>query len=443
MTIIILFIAIFGLLLLIGWLKINPFVSLLFAAFFVGIANGMSLNKLIGSINTGIGGTIGPLVLTLVFGMVLGTILSETGAVQQISSRLIKFFGEKYIKLAMVITGFSVGIAMFYNAGFLVLIPLVFAVAAKSGKPLVVIGIAVASGLSVTHCFLPPHPGPTALAVIFKADIGKTLLYGIVAGIPALIVGGLIFPRFIKMIRPVGEQKFFAVQTFDENKLPGFGASFFIAVIPVLLMGFYALSEIFMKADNPAGSVLKFLGDPGISLFIASFLAIVILRKKSGAKLNVLMNKSFDSVSSVTLILLIIAAGGAFKQVLIDSGTSNYIAEYFKGSSIPPLFLAWMIAAFIRIAIGSATVAGLTAAGIVLPLVSSMHVSPELMVISIGAGSVMCSHVNDSGFWMFKEYFGLSLKDTFRTWTAMESIMSVVGLAAILLLNMVISETGN
>lgn len=438
MTILVLLVAIFLLLILIGWLKIHPFVSLLFAAFFVGISNGMSLNKLISSINGGIGGTIGPLVLTLVFGMVLGSILSETGAVQQISSRLINFFGERYIKLAMVITGFSVGIAMFYNAGFLVLIPLVFAVAAQSGRPLVVIGIAVASGLSVTHCFLPPHPGPTALTVIFKADIGKTLLYGIIAGIPALIAGGLIFPRFIKNIRPVGEQKFFAIQSFDEKRLPGFGISFFIAVVPVLLMGLYALSEIFMKPDSPAVGVFKFLGDPGISLFIASFLAIVFLGRKSGSNLNVLMNKSFDSVNSVTTILLIIAAGGAFKQVLIDSGTSNYIAEYFKGSSIPPLFLAWLIAAFIRIAIGSATVAGLTAAGIVQPLVVSMNVSPELMVIAIGAGSVMCSHVNDSGFWMFKEYFGLSLKDTFRTWTAMESIMSVVGLAAILLLSMVV-----
>lgn len=438
MIIIVLFTAIFLLLFLIGWLKINPFVSLLFAALFVGIANGMQLNKLIVSINGGIGGTLGPLILTLVFGMILGTILSETGAVQQISSRLLKVFGDRYINLAMVITGFSVGIAMFYNAGFMVLIPLVFAVSAKSGKPLVVIGVAVASGLSVTHCFLPPHPGPTALTVIFKADIGKTLLYGIIAGIPALIAGGVIFPSFLKKIKPDGVQKFFAVQTFDENKLPGFGISFFIAMIPVLLMGIYAVSEIFVPEGTTAQTVFKFLGDPGISLLIASFFAVIILGKKSGTNLKLLMDKSFDAVNSVTMILLIIAAGGAFKQVLIDSGTSNYIAEFFKGSSIPPLFLAWMIAAFIRIAIGSATVAGLTAAGIVQPLVASMQVSPELMVIAIGAGSVMCSHVNDSGFWMFKEYFGLSLKDTFRTWTVMESIIGIVGLVGILLLNMVI-----
>ncbi|MBC7887072.1 MAG: gluconate permease [Ferruginibacter sp.] len=438
MTIIILFVAILFLLVLIGWCKINPFVSLLLASLLVGLANGMPPDKLIGSINSGIGTTLGPLVLTLVFGMVLGTILSETGAVQQISSRLLKIFGDRYINLAMVITGFSVGIAMFYNAGFMVLIPLVFAVAAKSGKPLVVIGIAIASALSVTHCFLPPHPGPTALTVIFKADIGKTLLYGIVVGIPALIAGGLVFPGFVKKVKPVGPQKFFAVQTYEENKLPGFGACLFIAMVPVLLMGVYAMSEILMMGGTRAGAVLKFLGDPGISLMIASLLAIIILGKKSGVDFNTLMNRSFDAVSSVTMILLIIAAGGAFKQVLIESGTGSYIAEYFKGSSIPPLFLAWLIAAFIRIAIGSATVAGLTAAGIMQPLVSSMQVSPELMVIAIGAGSVMCSHVNDTGFWMFKEYFGLSLKDTFRTWTMMESIIGIVGLAGVLLLNLVV-----
>lgn len=435
MTIIVLFIAIAGLLLLIGWLKINPFVSLIFAALFVGMANGMPLGKLIASINGGIGGTIGPLVLTLVFGMVLGTLLSDTGAVQQISTRLIGFFGEKYIKLAMVITGFSVGIAMFYNAGFLVLIPLVFTVAANSGRPLVVIGVAVASGLSVTHCFLPPHPGPTALTVIFKANIGKTLLYGTAVGIPALVAGGLIFSRFIKQIRPVAAQKFFSVQKFEDDQLPGFGASLFIALVPVLLMGMYALSEIFLAVDSLPARMLKFLGDPGVSLLIASMLAVLFLGRKKGTNPAALLNRSLESVSSVTMILLIIAAGGAFKQVLVDSGTSNDIADYFKDSSMPPLLLAWLIAAFVRIAIGSATVAGLTAAGIVQPLVNTMHVSPELMVIAIGAGSVMCSHVNDSGFWMFKEYFGLSLKDTFRTWTAMESVIGLVGLAGILLIS--------
>ena len=438
MTIIVLLVAIFFLLLLIGWLKINPFISLLLAALFVGVANGMSLNKIIASINGGVSGTLGPLVLTLVFGMVLGTVLAATGAIQQISSRLIQIFGLKYIKLAMVITGFSVGIAMFYNAGFLVLIPLVFAVCASTGKPLVYIGCAVASALSVTHCFLPPHPGPTALTVIFKADMGKTLLYGITAAIPAVIVAGFIFPEFLKNIRPVGPQKFFDVQSFDENKLPGFGISFFIAIIPVLLMGVSALTGIFIENESGVKNLFAFLGDPGISLFIASSLAIVILGRKSGKDLLGLLNKSFDAVSGVTLIMLIIAAGGAFKQVLVDSGTSNYIAKFFEGSSIPPLVLAWLIAAFIRIAIGSATVAGLTAAGIMQPLIASMHVNPELMVIAIGAGSVMCSHVNDGGFWMFKEYFGISLKDTLRSWTIMESIVGIIGLAGVLLINMVI-----
>ncbi len=436
MTILVLLAAIVLLLLLIGWLKINPFVSLLFAALFVGIADGMPLNKLLAAVNGGISSTLGPLVITLVFGMVLGTLLSDTGAVQQISSRLIKIFGDKYIKLAMVITGFSVGIAMFYNAGFLVLIPLIFAVCASTGKPLVYIGISVASALSVTHCFLPPHPGPTAITIIFHADLGKTLLYGIMVAIPAVIAAGILFPEMIKKIRPITEQKFFEVKHIDADKLPGFGVSLFIAIVPVLLMGISAVSEMFMDKDSSLHGFLMFIGDSGISLLIASSLALVILGKKSSMSMQELLNKAFNSVSSVTLILLIIAAGGAFKQVLIDSGTSNYIAEYFTGSSIPPLLLAWLIATFIRIAIGSATVAGLTAAGIMQPLIASMHVNAELMVIAIGAGSVMCSHVNDTGFWMFKEYFGISLKDTFRSWTMMESIVGVIGLMGVLLINM-------
>ncbi|MEO6229456.1 MAG: gluconate:H+ symporter [Ferruginibacter sp.] len=438
MTILVLLASILLLLLLIGWLKINPFVSLLFAALFVGVADGMPLGKLLGAVNGGISSTLGPLVITLVFGMVLGTLLSDTGAVQQISSRLIKIFGDKYIKLAMVITGFSVGIAMFYNAGFLVLIPLIFAVCASTGKPLVYIGISVASALSVTHCFLPPHPGPTAITLIFNADLGKTLLYGILVAIPAIIVAGLLFPELIKNIRPVTEQKFFEVKHIEADKLPGFGISLFIAIVPVLLMGISAVSEMFMEKDSSLHSFLLFIGDSGISLLIASTLALVVLGKKGSLSMQELLTKAFNSVSSVTLILLIIAAGGAFKQVLIDSGTSNYISEYFTGSSIPPLLLAWLIATFIRIAIGSATVAGLTAAGIMQPLIASMHVNAELMVIAIGAGSVMCSHVNDTGFWMFKEYFGISLKDTFKSWTMMESIVGVIGLAGVLLLNMFI-----
>lgn len=438
MTILVLLLAIVFLLVLIGWVKLNPFIALLLAALLVGICNGMPLNGLIASVNTGIGTTLGPLVLTLVFGMVLGNILSETGAVQQISFRLIKIFGTRYIKLAMVITGFTVGIAMFYNAGFMVLIPLIFVVSASTGMPQVYIGCAMASALSVTHCFLPPHPGPTALTVIFKANMGKTLFYGLIAALPALIAAGIVFPEFLKKIKPTEEQKFFTVPVFDTANLPPFGISFFIAFIPVLLMGFSAASAIFIHSDNPAAKLFQFLGDPGISLFLASALAVIVLGSRSKKNLRQLINNAFVSVNSVTLIMLIIAAGGAFKQVLIDSGTSKDIAAYFSHTAMQPLLFAWCIAAFIRIAIGSATVAGLTAAGIVQPLVGTMHVSPELMVIAIGAGSVMCSHVNDTGFWMFKEYFGLSLKDTFRSWTIMESIVGIVGLIAVLLMNQLV-----
>lgn len=439
MSIVILLVAIVVLLLLIGWAKINPFVALLIVSLMVGLANRLPLTNLLSSINNGIGSTLGPLVITLVFGMLLGNILSATGAIQQISSQLIKTFGDRYLKQAMLLTGLIVGIAMFYNAGFLVLIPLVFSVSANSGRPLVYIGIAVASALSITHCFLPPHPGPVALTVVFKANVGKTLLYGIIVAIPAIIAAGLIFPEFVKKIRPSVTRKFFAVTELQPDKLPGFGISFFIALIPVLLMALAALSPLLTNTESNINKALQFLGDPGMSLFIACIMALLILGKQSGHSLTQLMEDSFASISSITGILLIIAAAGAFKQVLIDSGTSNQIGTYFTNTSIHPLLLAWLIAAFIRISIGSATVAALTAAGIVQPLLVSMNVSPELMVIAIGAGSVMCSHVNDTGFWMFKEYFGLNLKDTFKTWTAMETIVGVVGIIGVLVLNAVIN----
>ncbi|MEO8795311.1 MAG: gluconate:H+ symporter [Daejeonella sp.] len=437
MSIIILLSGIILLLLLITLVKLNAYLSLIIAALFVGIANGMDLQKIISSITNGVGNTLGSLILVLGFGVMLGGLLTETGAAQKISSGLIDFFGAKRAKLAMVITGFAVGIALFYNAGFIVLIPLVFSVAAATKQPLIYLSIAMASALSVTHGFLPPHPGPTAIAVIFGADIGKTLIYGIIVAIPALIAAGVIFPELLKNLKASPPEGMFNTKLHNPDNLPSFAISLFTALIPVILMGFATISELF-SAPNSNNTVLKFIGDPGIALLIAVLMAILFLGILRGIKIQTLMDKTASSLNAVAIIILVIAAGGAFKQVLIDSGTGNAISDYFQNSSLSPLLLGWLIATVIRISIGSATVAGLTAAGIVQPLIGTMHVNPELMVISIGAGSLMCSHVNDTGFWMFKEYLGLSLADTFRSWTVMETIVGVIGLAGVLTLNLVV-----
>lgn len=435
MSILILIASILLLLALIWGAKINAFIALIITAFFAGICKGMPFNDLINAIQAGIGSTLGSLVLIIAFGVILGNLLSDSGAAQRISSVMINSFGIKHIKWAMVITGFSVGISMFYNAGFIILIPMVFAVAKSTKQPIIYLGIAMASALSITHGFLPPHPGPTTIAVIFKANIGKTLLYGLLVALPALFVAGIIFPEFIKKINAFPPSGLFKSKTFTETEMPSFKISIITALVPVILMATATFSELLLPEESTFRSLLLFIGNPNTSMLIAVIFAVFTLGIFRGRKMQDIMDKSSTALSAATMIILIIAAGGAFKQVLIDSGMGTDLSTLFESSNLSPLFLGWLVATIIRIALGSATVAGLTAAGIVQPLVIASGVSPELMVLSIGAGSLMCSHVNDTGFWMFKEYFGISVSDTFKTWTVMETIIGIMGLIGVLILN--------
>lgn len=430
------------LLLLITVVRLNAFVALTITAFLVGVLKGMPFEKIVESVQKGIGSTLGGLVLIIGFGVMLGSLLAESGAAQQISSSLIRIFGAQRAKWALAITSFTVGLAMFYNAGFVILIPLVFSVAAATGLPLVYLGLAMASGLSVTHGFLPPHPGPTAIAILFKADLGKTLVYGIPIALIAIVVSGIIFPEFAKKIVANPPKGLVEIKNLPENELPSFMLSLGIALSPVLLMAAGTFAEFFLPKESIALQILKFVGDASTSMIISFGLAVVFLGILRGRKMADITEKTTASLTATTMILLIVGAGGAFKQVLQDSGIGGDISLVFKDLALSPLFLGWLVATVIRITIGSATVAGLTAAGIVQPLLSDPSVaatiSPELMVLSVGAGSLMCSHVNDTGFWMFKEYFGLSLKDTFKTWTIMETIVGIVGLVGVLVLNWVL-----
>ncbi|RZJ49559.1 MAG: hypothetical protein EOO44_18040 [Flavobacterium sp.] len=435
MSLLILFASIVLLLLLISGAKINAFIALIVTSFFVGIFKGMPFQDLINSIQTGVGSTLGSLILIISFGVILGNILSDSGAAQRISSVMIRSFGEKHIKWAMIITGFSVGISMFYNAGFIILIPMVFAVAKSTKQRIIYLGIAMASALSITHGFLPPHPGPTAIAVIFKANIGKTLLYGLLVAIPALLMAGIVFPEFIKKINSFPPNGLFESKTFTEVEMPSFKISILTAIVPVFLMATATFSELVLPEESELRAILLFIGSPTTAMLVAVLFAVFTLGIFRGRKMQDIMDKSGTALSAATMIILIIGSGGAFKQVLIDSGIGTDLSQVFEKSSLSPLFLGWLIATIIRIALGSATVAGLTAAGIVQPLIATTGVSPELMVLSIGAGSLMCSHVNDTGFWMFKEYFGISVSDTFKTWTVMETIIGVMGLIGVLILN--------
>ncbi|MEZ4808749.1 MAG: gluconate:H+ symporter [Allomuricauda sp.] len=437
MPLVIAVIGILLLFLLIAKLKLNAFLSFIIVCLFVGIFQGMELESLVKSVQRGIGNTLGFLVLILGLGAMLGKLVADSGAAQQITTQLVSKFGIKHIQWAMVITGFIVGIPMFYSVGFVILIPLVFTVAISTRLPLLYVGLPMLTSLSVTHGYLPPHPAPTAIAAMFSADIGKTLLYGIIIAIPAIIVAGPLFARTIKKVEAKPLAEFYNPNIIPKEELPSTWVSILTALSPIILIGIAISADHFLE-EGLLKNILSFIGNPVIALLISVLLAIYTLGIAQGKEMGKLMNSLTASVSSITMILLIIAGAGALKEVLIDSKVSDYIAASLQDSSISPLVLAWLIATAIRVSVGSATVAGLTAAGIALPLAGSAGVSPELMVLAIGSGSLMLSHVNDTGFWMFKEYFNLSVKETLSTWTVMETLVGIMGLVGVLVLDTII-----
>lgn len=417
--------------------KVSPFLSLLIVAILSGICLGMQPAEIIRSVEKGAANTLGGLALIICLGAILGKLLETGGAAEKISTTLINGFGEKNIQWAIMLTGFFIGIPLYYNAGFVILVPLVFSVAHKAKLPLLYVAIPMAAALSTTHCFLPPHPSPVFLVNAFHADMGKTLVYGMIITIPVVIVAGPMLGRLLKKTEVNIKSFLFSTTTEENKKLPGAVPSFLIGLLPVILITLAVLAQYFL-ADGLLKKAVLFIGDPTIALLIAVFLAIWFFGIKGGNNMETITKWLNEAISGIAVILLIITAGGIFKQVLQDSGTDQYIASFSSKWQMPPLIFAWIITAMLRIAIGSATVAGITAASVVTPLVTAGAVSPELMVLAIGTGSVFGSHINDSGFWMFKEFFNLTLKQTFLSWSVMEAIISVLGIVGVLVLNLVI-----
>jgi Gnt-I system high-affinity gluconate transporter len=425
-----------GLQIFLTYKKVSPFLSLLIVALLAGLAFGMQPDTLLKAVKAGVGSTLGDVILIICLGAILGKILELSGAASQIANTLIRSFGKKNIQWAVLLTGFFVGIPLFYNAGFIILVPLIFSIARTANLPLLYIAIPMAAGLSTTHCFLPPHPGPMFLVGAFKADLGKTLMYGLVIAIPVVIIAGPFLGRFLRRLNiPIPAQE--KIET-EEKKLPGVFESFMLALLPVLLIALAVIANTFFPGESIVKKVILFIGDATIALLLSVLLAVLFLGIAKGRSMQQVMKWLNDSISGVAVILLIITAGGVFKQVLIDSGTADYITSFSTQWNIHPLLFAWLITALLRVAIGSATVAGITAAGIVSPLLATGTVSPELLVLAVGTGSVFGSHVNDSGFWIFKEFFQISLKQTFLSWTVMETLISILGLVGVMVLSMVI-----
>ncbi len=423
------------LMLLIVWVKLHPFLAFIIVALLTGFWLGLPLNLLIGSIKTGIGQLMGDLLLTIGLGAMLGKLIAETGAAQQIANTLIQFFGEKNMQWAMVLTGFIVGIPLFYNVGFVLLVPLVFSITYKTKLPIIYTAIPMLASLSVTHGFIPPHPSPVAIAAQLNANNGTVLLYGLLIAVPTVIIAGPIFAKTLKKVdcKPL---EIFDTTLIVAELLPGKINSFFSALLPVFFMVVFAIFSFIVNNNN---NYIKFWSDPSIILLLSLLIATYTLGIANNYAIKNIMQFFGEAIQEISPILLIIAGAGALKQVLSDSGISKEIGQSIQHLSMHPLVLGWLIAAIIRVCVGSATVAGLTAAGIMAPVLLTIQFNPNLMVLAIGAGSLLFSHINDSGFWMFKSYFNLSVKDTLRTWSVMETIISIVGLLGVLVLNSIIS----
>lgn len=433
--------------------RLDAFFALLLTAFLVGLLNGMTPLAVLDSVLRGVGATLGNVALVLVFGAMLGRLLDESGAADAVVRRLSAAAGPRYIQLAMAATGLLVGLPMLYNAGFLVLIPIVYALSVTTRLPLTYLGIPLAAALSSAHGFLPPHPAPTFIAFAYGADVNRTLLVGLVAAVPACLVAGVLFGRWVPVRAGGPPPGLWEPRDFDPARLPGLGVSVFTVLVPVLLMLVGSAADVLagtagvdpmrdaatfdarlaeLVPDPQARAAVaaaKFVGNANVALAAGVFVALYTLGTRRGRTVEALMQSLARSVGAVAMILLVIAAGGALSQVLRDGGVAGYITQRAAGLRLDPLLLAFGVAAVLRLAVGSATVAALTTAGIVGPAVAAGGVRPELMVLATGAGSLMFSHFNDSGFWMFKEYYGLTVRETFATWSVMEVLVALVGLA--------------
>lgn len=420
---------------LIGYVKLDTFISFILASIFIGVTMGLPIDVVTKALQNGIGNTLGFLSIILGLGAMLGKLVAESGAAQKIANSLIEAFPQKYVQWAVVLTGFIVGIPMFYSVGFVILVPLVFTIAATTRLPLLYIGLPMLAALSVTHGYLPPHPAPTALVVDFGADMSRTLLYGLIVAIPAIIIGGPLFGKTLKKYNPKPLKSMMASRSFSEEELPGLGISIGTALLPVVLLLSSALFDILPIESRALDRIISVLGNPIIAMIITVLVAMYTLGIRRGLKMQEVSKICADAIKGIAVILLIIAGAGALKEILVVSEVSVFIGQKLQAINASPILLAWGIAAVIRVCVGSATVAGLTSAGLVLPLIQSTGVDPNLMVLATGAGSLMFSHVNDSGFWMFKEFFNMTVKDTLKTWSVMETIVSVVGLIGVLILN--------
>jgi len=430
--------AVSALIVLIARFKLHPFIALVSVSLALGVAAGMPPGAAVKAFQDGVGNTLGFIAIVVGLGTMLGKMMAESGAATRIATTLIDLFGERRVHWAIMVVAFIVGIPVFFQVGFVLLIPLVFTIARRTGMSLVKIGIPLVAGLSVVHGMLPPHPAAMLAVGAYNADVGRTILYGLLVGLPTASLAGPIFAVWIapRIVLPAENPLARQLEGSSVQEMPGFGISIFTVLIPVILMLLASAADITLDPASPVRSALHFVGHPIVALLLALLFSFWSLGRPRHFTREAVMEFCNDCLGPTATILLVIGAGGGFNQVLVQTGVGRAIADMAIGSHASPLILAWSVAALIRVATGSATVAMTTAAGIVAPIaMATPGTNAELLVLATGAGSLMLSHVNDSGFWLIKEFFNMTVPQTLKTWTVAETIIGVAGLGFTILLS--------
>lgn len=418
--------------------KLNTFVSLIITSFVIALVLKIPISQIPTSIETGIGGQLGHLAVIFGFGSMLGRLVSDAGGGFRIARTLIDKFGRRQIQIAVILASFIVGLALFFEVGLVVLLPIIFVIAREIDLPLIYLGIPMAATLNVTHAFLPPHPAPTAISGIFHANLGHVLLLGIIVAIPTIIVCGPLFNWVLHKLYPRVYRKDVDISVLGDFKefqlaeTPHFGISVLTAMMPVILIAIATICSFVLPKKSLVNQAIQFIGAPDAAMLLSLLFAVYTMGIGRHLNMKQISQSMVEASKQIAMMLLIIGGGGAFKQVLVDGGISQYISTLFAHTNMSPLLAAWLVAALLRVSLGSATVASLTAAGLVAPLIAQTGANAALMVLAVGAGSVFADHVNDAGFWMIKEYFGLTLKETFLSWTTLTSVLSITGLLSVL-----------
>ncbi|MFF3967523.1 gluconate:H+ symporter [Streptomyces griseorubiginosus] len=429
-------ISVLVLLLLMTKLRLNGFVALLLVAVGVALVQGIGLRDIPDVLSDGIGDQIGDTMLTIGLGAMVGRVMGDSGAAQRIAGKVLDVCGPRGVQVAMVLSAMLIGVTMFYEVAFVIIVPVAFTLVRVTRVGLLWVGLPMSIALSTMHSFLPPHPGPTAVAATFHASVGLTLFYGLFIAVPVGALIALLWPRlpFVRRMNPEIPKGLVGERVFEEEEMPGLGWSLAVALLPVVLIAGAAVTDLVASGDSAGLNFVAFIGSAPIALLLTLLVAVWVFGPRMGRSLVEVSASCKEAAQAMAMILLVIGAGGAFKNVLVEGGISDYIKDATDGWSVSPIILAWLIAAVLRVAIGSATVAVVTASGVALPLLAGGGVHAEVMVLAVSCGSIAFSHVNDPGFWMFKEYFNLSVIDAIKTRTTYTTVLAVLGLAGVLIL---------